>query len=297
MQRVGYLRPVHVPGAMGKMADLSVYDSGVAALTPEAGQGTLQQRTGIELADLYVADVVQSSAEWSAGLRPGDRIVSVDNTEVSAWSMFEDKLFANPDQRHAIAWDRQGQRKTGMIELRKELWVDEYGQQRLRYPPLRASNWLPVVPEEPVSSPRSVWHAFTDAIDKTYDVIRFILIGILRIIQGKVSISTLGGPITVYDVVAAESGKGVSYFIWAMAVISVNLGLINLLPIPVLDGGHLVFFACEAVVRRPLPLRVREVASLLGMLVLIGLMGIAFKNDIERRWDVIQGQVKELVPK
>jgi regulator of sigma E protease len=79
-----------------------------------------------------------------------------------------------------------------------------------------------------------------------------------------------------------------------MAVISINLGLINLLPIPVLDGGHLLFFLFEAVLRRPLPLRVREIASLVGMLLLVGLMGIAFKNDLERRRDVIQGQVEEL---
>jgi regulator of sigma E protease len=113
--------------------------------------------------------------------------------------------------------------------------------------------------------------------------------------EGRVSLSTLGGPISVYDVVGEESSKGVSYFVWAMAVISINLGLINLLPIPVLDGGHLLFFAFEALLRRPLPLRVREVASLAGLVVLLILMGVAFKNDVARRWDVIRGQVRELV--
>ena len=110
-----------------------------------------------------------------------------------------------------------------------------------------------------------------------------------------IGISRLGGPITVYDVVGEEGQKGVSYFVWAMAVISINLGLVNLLPIPVLDGGHLVFFLFEAVLRRPLPLRVREIASLAGLVFLVALMGVAFKNDVERRWDVIQGQIKELV--
>ncbi len=153
---VTYLRPTRVRNALGTLGDISVYDSGVASLRPEVVQGTLQQRTGMEIADLYVADVAEGSAEWGAGLRSGDRIVSVDNAEVSAWSMFEDKLFAAPDQRHIIAWDRRGQRKTGTIELRKELWADELGQQRLRYPPLRATNWLPPVPEAPVSSPRSI---------------------------------------------------------------------------------------------------------------------------------------------
>ncbi|MBL8740750.1 MAG: site-2 protease family protein, partial [Myxococcales bacterium] len=130
--------------------------------------------------------------------------------------------------------------------------------------------------------------------EETYDVTRFIIVGVVRIAQSKVSLSTLGGPITVYDVVREESEKGVGYFVWAMAVISINLGLINLLPIPVLDGGHLLFLFFEGLLRRPLPLRVREIASLVGMLALIFMMGVAFKNDIERRWDVIQGQVKEL---
>jgi regulator of sigma E protease len=95
--------------------------------------------------------------------------------------------------------------------------------------------------------------------------------------------------------VAGEEGaKGPGYFLWVMALVSVNLGLINLLPIPVLDGGHLLFFLIEAVIRRPLPLRVREVASIIGVLVLFALMAIAFKNDVERRWDVIVSQLKEL---
>jgi regulator of sigma E protease len=95
--------------------------------------------------------------------------------------------------------------------------------------------------------------------------------------------------------VAGEAGaRGPDYFVWAMALISINLGLLNLLPIPVLDGGHLLFFAIEGIMRRPLPLRVREVASLVGMSFLFLLMGIAFKNDVDRKWDVIVGQFSEL---
>ncbi len=291
---VTYLRPVPVPRALGGLAELAVYESGVAALTPEAGHGDLLARTGIEHADLYAASVPEGSAEWNADLRPGDRIIEVDGVEVPAWTTFVERLFAAPDRPHVITWLRGGQRKSGTIELRREDWIDEYGQHRPRFY-LRASNWSPTVPEPYVESSAGVRLALESALDETYDVIRFIVVGILRIMEGKVSISTLGGPITVYDVVGEEGAKGVSYFVWAMAVISINLGLINLLPIPVLDGGHLLFFSFEAVLRRPLPLRVREIASLLGLVVLMGLMGIAFKNDVERRWDVIQGQLKELV--
>jgi regulator of sigma E protease len=79
-----------------------------------------------------------------------------------------------------------------------------------------------------------------------------------------------------------------------MAFLSINVGLVNLMPIPVLDGGHLLFMIIEGVQRRPLPLRVREVASIIGMSMLIVLMLIAFKNDVTRRWDLIIAQLHDL---
>lgn len=291
---VTYLRPVKVPRALGGLSDMAVYESGVSALSPDSAQGDLMLRTGIESADLYVFDVAEGSAEWSADVRPGDRILEVDQAEVTAWATFQEKLFAAPDRPHVVTWQRGLQKKSGTILLRREDWIDEYGQHRPRFF-LRASNWSPVVPEPYVEHASLLPFALRSALNETYDVIRFIMVGIVRIIEGKVSISTLGGPITVYDVVGEEGAKGVSYFVWAMAVISINLGLVNLLPIPVLDGGHLLFFLFEAVSRRPLPLRVREIASLVGLLVLFALMGVAFKNDVERRWDVIQGQLRELI--
>jgi regulator of sigma E protease len=139
-----------------------------------------------------------------------------------------------------------------------------------------------------------VRYALSKAVSETIDVTRFILIGMRRLIQGRLSLDSLSGPITIYEVAGEEGRKGTDYFIWVMALISINLGLFNLLPIPVLDGGHLVFLAAEAVLRRPLPLRVREVAHIVGMTIVISLMAVAFKNDLEKRWDVLVGQVREL---
>lgn len=291
---VTYLRPRVAPRALGGLADVAVYESGVAALTPEVGHGDLSSRTGIESADLYVADVPEGSAEWKADLRSGDRVVEVDGVEVPAWSILVERLFAAAERPHVLTWLRAGQRKSGTIELRREDWIDEYGEHQPRFS-FRTSNWVPTVAEPSVES-ASLWsYAFRSALDETYDVIRFIVVGIVRIIEGRISLSTLGGPITVYDVVGEEGAKGTSYFVWAMAVISINLGFVNLLPIPLLDGGHLLFLGFEALLRRPLPLRVREMASLAGLVFLMALMGIAFKNDVEKRWDVIRAQVKELV--
>jgi regulator of sigma E protease len=118
---------------------------------------------------------------------------------------------------------------------------------------------------------------------------------VARLLEGRLSLSSVSGPITIYDMAGQAGAKGTTYFVWAMAFISINIGLVNLLPIPVLDGGHLFFLAAEAVQKRPLSLRLREVASLVGMSILILLVLVAFKNDVEKRWDIIVHQLHELV--
>jgi regulator of sigma E protease len=182
----------------------------------------------------------------------------------------------------------------GFFQLRKEQWDDEFGQHYERYV-FRTTNWMPNAPDEYVPNPSLLRYAIGHGFEETGNVIRAIAVGFLRILQGRVSLSSVSGPITMYDVAGQAGAKGTEYFVWAMALISVNLGLINLLPIPVLDGGHLFFFVVEGVRRRPISLRVREVASLVGVVMLVLLMLIAFKNDVERRWDVIVTQVKEIV--
>jgi regulator of sigma E protease len=288
---VTYLRPTRVRGALGGLGDLWIYESGVAALTPEGSAGPLRARTGVELADLYVADVAPGTAEHAAGMRAGDRITHVDDIEVSSWSMVTEMLEAPTGRAHTVGWTRAGERRTARIALGVEALPDGSPA----HPVLGMRNWAPRVPQKHEGHP-SLWHyVLPSALDETMDVIRFIVAGIGQIAQGKVSLSTIGGPITVYDVVVQERQKGPGYLLWAMAVISINLGLLNLLPIPVLDGGHLLFFGFEAVLRRPLPLRAREVASLCGLVLLLVLMGLALKNDLERRWDIIAAHARELL--
>ena len=127
-------------------------------------------------------------------------------------------------------------------------------------------------------------YAMEKAVEKTVEVTRFIVAAIVRLAQGKLSFKSLSGPITIYELAGEEGRKGADYFVWVMAVISINLGLLNLMPIPVLDGGHLMFFAIEGVMRRPIPMRIREVLHLVGMAILMCLLFLAFKNDIEKRW-------------
>lgn len=291
---VTYLRPTPVENALGELGDMYVYASGLAALTPETSGSDLRERAGMELASLYIADVAKGSPEERAGLRQGDRLVTIDDVELSSWSMYEEMMESLPVRPHTVGWLRDTERMSAVIEPHTESLVDEYGTGPPR-PVVRARNWAPTVPEDSVGRPSLFRYALPAAVDETTDVIRFIVAGIQQIARGQLDLSTLGGPISVYDIIVQERQKGPSYLLWAMAVISINLGLINLLPIPALDGGHLMFLGIEAVSRRPVPLRVREVASLFGLIALVVIMGLAVKNDVEKRWDIIAAQAEELM--
>lgn len=301
---VTYMRPQPVPGALGGLADMAVYETGVVALTPNAQGATLVERTGIELADLYAATVPPGSYLFKAGLRPGDRLLTLDGKILPAWSTFVDRLAAEPDLKHTIEFisARDGRERSGTFQVRREDYVSPQGERYSRYvlpcgswanmieqgkavcDASTVQQWLPLSLEERVEHPEPLRHALVRAVDETLAVTRFVAVGFVRLAQGRLSLEELSGPIAIYELAGQEGRKGTDYFIWVMALISINLGLLNLLPIPVLDGGHLLFFAIEGVMRRPIPMRVREVAHIFGMTVLLVLMGISFKNDVKKRW-------------
>ncbi len=293
---VTYMRPIILPSALGGLAEMAVYDSGVVVLTFDSNGTDVLSRTGIETADLYAAHVPEDSYLYKAGLRPGDKIVRLDGEDVPAWSTFRERVLQEPDRPHRIEYlsARDGRVASGTFQMRREDFTDQHGQTFARYV-LRVQHWVPYAPEERVEHPRPIRYALSKAVDETVKVARFTVVAMVRLVQGRLSFDSLSGPITIYEVAGQERRKGADYFIWVMAFLSINLGLINLLPIPVLDGGHLLFFTIEGVLRRPLPLRVREVAHILGMAVLLMLMAVAFKNDVEKRWDVIVSEVKGLV--
>jgi regulator of sigma E protease len=101
-------------------------------------------------------------------------------------------------------------------------------------------------------------------------------------IAGEISSKNIGGPLTIANISGEAAAQGVSSVVFLIAILSINLGVLNLLPIPILDGGHLLFFSIEAILRKPLGERQREIAQQVGLLLLVGIMVFAFWNDIER---------------
>ncbi|MEM9694661.1 MAG: RIP metalloprotease RseP, partial [Myxococcota bacterium] len=201
---VTYLRPVRVPRALGGLGDLHVYDSGLVALTPETRGEGITPRTGIEPADLYIADVNPNAPEYRAGIRAGDRIVSVDDVDVTTWATYRERMSVRPLTSHRVSWRRAGAAMSATFRLDEEALVADDYDARPPEPIFGAKNWPLTVPHPPVGRP-SLWnYALPAAVDEMTDVIRFIAAGLREIATGKLSLSTIGGPITVYDVVMQE---------------------------------------------------------------------------------------------
>jgi regulator of sigma E protease len=129
---------------------------------------------------------------------------------------------------------------------------------------------------------RGPLEAVLAGVAQTYEISRLTILSIAKLITGSVSTKTLGGPIMIAEMAGQQAEAGFTNLVFFIAVLSINLAVLNFLPIPVLDGGHLVFFFIEAIIRRPINTRMREVAQQAGIFILIMLMIFVFYNDISR---------------
>lgn len=224
-----------------------------------------------------VEGVVPSSASEKAGLQIGDRIKGVDGQAITEWAEFVERVQQSPEQQMQVTVERTGSDITltltpdakkvrgqlvGFVGLSPQLvpLPDEY-RTLLQYGPLQA-----------------LWHG----VQKTWSLITLTFDMIGKLIGGIVSLDNLSGPISIAKGAGSSADYGLVYFLGFLALISVNLGIINLFPLPVLDGGHLVYFLIEAVTGKPVPEKIQEVGFRIGAAILMLLMGIALFNDFAR---------------
>ncbi|GAM61980.1 membrane-associated zinc metalloprotease [Vibrio ishigakensis] len=124
--------------------------------------------------------------------------------------------------------------------------------------------------------------AIGKAAEKTKQVIGLTLTMLKKLVTGDVGLNNLSGPISIAKGAGATADYGIAYFLGFLALISINLGIINLMPLPILDGGHLMFFAVEAVIRRPVPEKIQDMGYRVGGAIIFALMSIAILNDFMR---------------
>jgi regulator of sigma E protease len=124
--------------------------------------------------------------------------------------------------------------------------------------------------------------ALTRAVTQTYTLSELTVVGVVKLIQGSISPKNIGGPILILQTAGKTAKEGKRNFIYFVAIISINLGVVNLLPIPILDGGHIFFYLLELVIRRKIPLKTEEIAQKVGIAILVMIMLLACFNDITR---------------
>jgi regulator of sigma E protease len=202
------------------------------------------------------------------------------------WATFLEDLRVGRGREHTLVWRRAGRELSARYALTHERGTTEYGQRYDRYA-VSMRNWIPSRADTPVPNPHRILYALREAFSNTGEVVELTVFSVVRLLQGRLTAKSLGGPLQIFSYAGEAARGGTLDYLKLMAFISINLGLINLLPIPLLDGGHLLFFAFETVMRKPVPRKIREYASIAGLSVLILLMIFAFANDLQRQWPSI----------
>lgn len=287
---VTFLRPARLEGALGGLVELDLYEPHIATVSPSPSRGGGLLRVGLETADLYVSHVRVGSAGHRGGVLPGDRVVSFDGHPVRQWI----ELAMRVEDSDAGVHDLVVRRGHELIDITLEVAAASprtTQAERVDRDIAGIGHWVPLVVDPPVEPDHRVARAMTRAWDSTGELVTLTVFSIVRLVEGRLALSTLGGPLAVLDETSGAIRSGVATYLRLMALVSVNLAVMNLLPIPMLDGGHVLFFVAEAVLRRPLTKRSREYASLAGLVILVLMMVIALENDLERRWPEIRDAI------
>lgn len=224
-----------------------------------------------------VGELSEGGAAIQAGFQVDDVIVAADGQPMTLWMDWVQHVRARPDTPILVVLERAGELQT--LEV-TPVSIDAGGE-------IIGSVGMSVaLPEIPASQQRRFergpLEAFVAALERTGDLVGFTFTSISRMLQGLISPANLSGPLTIAQVAASTAEAGWVAWLGFVALLSVSLGALNLLPIPVLDGGHLVFYGFEALFGRPLPERVQLVGYQMGLVLVLSIMVFALYNDVAK---------------
>jgi regulator of sigma E protease len=232
--------------------------------------------SGIHELSTEIGSVNPGSPAEQVGLKPGDKVLSINGVSIETWeelSQSIEKLGLQPLQLNVKRGDSEvAVTVTPTISEVKNLFGETIRRPLIG---ITASETTIVRPVNPLS-------AGYYALVHTYNLSKLFFVTIVKLIERIVPLDALGGPILIAQMAGRQAQKGPVELLNFMALISVNLAVLNLLPIPVLDGGHIFFFLIEAILGRPLSLKKIELAQKVGLLALVSLMVVVFYNDIKR---------------
>ena len=244
----------------------------------ESTMSSLGFKPFIPAISLTLDSVSQDGAADEAGLKQGDTLVTLNGQVIDSWSQVVEIIRSHANK----AIDVQVLRNNEIVELNMVPHSREIqGGQSIGF-----AGIAPEVAQWPQNYrfdlQFGVFDSIGKAIEKTGQVIDLTISMLKKLIVGDVGLNNLSGPISIAKGAGTTADYGLVYFLGFLALISVNLGIINLVPLPMLDGGHLLFFAIEAVIRRPVPEKVQEMGYRLGGAIIFTLMAVAIFNDFAR---------------
>ncbi|MFP5329306.1 MAG: RIP metalloprotease RseP [Alphaproteobacteria bacterium] len=229
---------------------------------------------GIPHASNVVGAVTAGSAAAEAGIEPGDRIVAVDGERIKTFQDVKRTIFMRPGEEVRVVIERGEQRRSLVVRIGATEEQDPFGRRH-------RIGFLGVAPsDQPELIHPPAWSLLPIATEHTVNVIEMTVRGLYQIITGLRSAEELGGPLRIAQVAGEQASLGFIDFVWLAAIVSINLGFINLLPVPMLDGGHLLFYTLEAVRRRPVSVRAQEWAFRGGLALLLALLLFTTVNDL-----------------
>ncbi|MGE5385907.1 MAG: RIP metalloprotease RseP [Betaproteobacteria bacterium] len=254
----------------------------LAEVSADGWQGDGLERLGLTFFRPHIpavlGEIVPGSAAERSGLKSGDELLAIAGVPVTTWQDVVLKVRASPGIVLAIDVVRGAERLTFNVQPDK---VEDRGKRIGR---------MGAAPRD-MGEARRETHALirydfftagSKALSETWEKSAFSLVMLGKMLTGEVSWRNLSGPVTIADYAGQSAKLGIDYYLKFMALVSVSLGVLNLLPIPVLDGGHLLYHMLEVIKRGPLSDRFMEIGQQIGLAILLALMAFAFFNDINR---------------
>lgn len=231
---------------------------------------------GVPVLSSMVGKVKDGSPAMKAGLQADDRIIAIGDKGIKLWDELRNIVHNSPNKELAFKIDRNGQEINVYItpesNQTKNLFGEDIKVGLIGIEP--APNFI----TERYNPIIAVYKGF----EKTWEITYLTIVAIKKLIQRVIPADTIGGPILILQMAGEQAKAGLLNLAFFIALLSINLGILNLLPIPILDGGHILFFLIEAVFGKPVNAKMREIAQQVGIALLVLLMAFAFYNDIER---------------
>lgn len=231
---------------------------------------------GIPAATTRIGEVIAGKPAAVAGLQPRDLVLAVNERKVDRWDEFATIIADSKGAPLKLQVERAGAKLSYTIVPETREGKNLFGE-KVIYPAIGV-----VAAGEMVTDRYSPPQAVVKGCQQTWKVIKLTILSLIKLIERVVPLDTVGGPIMIAKMAGEQAAAGGVNFLAFMALLSINLGVLNLLPVPILDGGHLFFYSWELIFRRPVSMKAREIAQQIGLALLIGLMVLAFYNDIIR---------------